>query len=114
MSDNQRARVGDIIPIRKAGGGETIQPPRKKISAEDLLEDLQSQVEIAKIAKIGESIGAFNFGGGRQAHGAGDTGMEQFAKAANLMGIDVTKIQEMRQKEVDSLRSELDRERRQA
>ena len=112
MSDNQRARVGDIIPIRKAGGGETIQPPRKKISAEDLLEDLQSQLEIAKIAKIGESIGAFNFGGGRQAPGAGDTGMEQFAKAANLMGIDVTKIQEMRQKEVDSLRSELDKERR--
>ncbi len=112
MSDNERARVGDIIPIRKAGSGETIQPPRKKISAEDLLEDLQSQLEIAKIAKIGESIGAFNFGGGRHAPGAGDTGMEQFAKAANLMGIDVTKIQEMRQKEVDSLRSELDKERR--
>lgn len=111
MSDNQRARVGDIIPIRKAGSGEAIQPPRKKISAEDLLEDLQSQLEIAKIAKIGESIGAFNFGGGRQSPGTGDT-MEQFAKAANLMGIDVTKIQEMRQKEVESLRSELDKERR--
>ena len=112
MSDNQRARVGDIIPIRKAGSGETIQPPRKKITSEDLLEDLQQQIEISKIAKIGESLGAFNFGGGRQAPGAGDTGMEQFAKAANLMGIDVTKIQEMRQKEVESLRSELDRERR--
>ena len=114
MSENERARVVDIIPIRKADGGETIQPPRKKITSEDLLEDLQAQLEIAEIAKIGESLGAFNFGGGRQAPGAGDTGMEQFAKAANLMGIDVTKIQEMRQKEVESLRSELDRERRSA
>ncbi|MFA5378442.1 MAG: hypothetical protein WC455_21995 [Dehalococcoidia bacterium] len=112
MSDNQRARVGDIIPIRKAGSGETIQPPRKKITSEDLLEDLHQQIEISKIAKIGESLGAFNFGGGRPGPGAGDTGMEQFAKAANLMGIDVTKIQEMRQKEVESLRSELDKERR--
>ena len=114
MSDNERARVVDIIPIRKADSGETIQPPRKKIKSEDLLEELQAQLEIAKIAKMGEAMGAFNFGGGRPAAGAGDAGIEQFAKAANLMGIDVTKIQEMRQKEVDSLRSELDRERRSA
>lgn len=114
MSENERARVVDIIPIRKADSGETIQPPRKKIKSEDLLEELQAQLEIAKIAKMGEAMGAFNFGGGRPAAGAGDAGIEQFAKAANLMGIDVTKIQEMRQKEVDSLRSELDRERRSA
>lgn len=114
MVDNQRAKVSEIIPLRKLSGGETTQAPRKKITPDDLLEDLQQQLEIAKIAKIGESMGAFNFGGGRQPPASGEAGIEQLAKAANMFGIDVTKITELRQREVDALRSELDKERRAA
>ncbi len=114
MAENQKATVSDIIPVRTPKGGEAPQTPRKKITVDDLLEDLQQQLEISKIAKVGESLGAFNFGGGRSAPAAVEPSIDQLGKFGSMLGIDFTKITELRQREVESLRSELDKERRAA
>ncbi len=109
-----KATVGDIIPFRKAGSAEGVQaPPKPKVSVDDLIENLNQQLEIGKIAKLGQTLGVFESGqANRVPAAAGESSLEQLAKVGSMLGIDFTKITELRQHETEALRTELDKERR--
>ncbi len=109
-----KATVGDIIPFRKAGSADGVQaPPKPKVSVDDLIENLNQQLEIGKIAKLGQTLGVFESGqANRVPAAAGESSLEQLAKVGSMLGIDFTKITELRQHETEALRTELDKERR--
>ncbi|MDD5547090.1 MAG: hypothetical protein PHO67_08070 [Candidatus Omnitrophica bacterium] len=112
--DNKKATVSDVIPFRPVGGDSSDQPAlKKKVTADDILASLNEQLEIAKIGKIGQAMGAFDSPySNRVASSVGENNLEQLAKVGNMLGIDFTKISEIRQRETEALRSELDQERR--
>lgn len=114
QKDNTRATVGDVIPFRKSGSAEGGQaPPKPKVSVDDLIENLNQQLEIGKIAKLGQTLGVFESGSANRVPPAfGESNLEQLAKVGSMLGIDFTKITELRQRETEGLRTELDKERR--
>lgn len=104
----RRVRLNQVIPERLATG-EVKEPDRNRLNVEEVSAKLQEILELKKMETLGSTIGAMAAPAvPARNQSSGEDGLEKLAKVGSLLGIDFTKLQEMRNSEVMSLRKELD------
>lgn len=105
---SSRVRLGQLIPTRYSDG-EVKEPDKGRLNVDEAWQKIQDILEMKKIETLGQTIGGMTGTGySSRAPASGEDGLEKLAKVGSLLGIDFTKISEIRNNEVQSLRKELD------
>ena len=103
-----RVRLGQLIPTRYSDG-EVKEPDKGRLNVDEAWNKIQDILEMKKIETLGATIGGMTTPSTPSRNQtSGEDGLEKLAKVGSLLGIDFTKITEMRNSEVQALRKELD------
>ena len=104
-------RIGNFVPFRGQNG--EVKPPEKvDIDTSGLYKKVDQMIDLASIKQLGGVVNAITGERPLAPAGQGKSDLESIASIAKMLGIDISKMTESREKEVEALRNERDQTQR--
>lgn len=108
---SQRPKLGQFVPFRSSSG--EIKPPEKSsVDIGEIRDKVNNMIDLASVKQLGGIAAVLTGEGPRPPAGSAKNDMESVANVAKILGVDISKMTESREKELESLRTSRDASQR--